>query len=82
MASGGERNIWADVGVVLLPAFVVVLFNLLHLRFSTPTAGGISFLIAALIAFYLFPRRRIRLSRLVIALIIAVGVAAFMSMLI
>lgn len=81
MASGGEKNLWADVGALLLPALVVVVFNLLRLRLGAPAAGGLSFLVAALIVLFLFPRRRIRFSRLMVAMLIAVGVAMLMSML-
>lgn len=69
----------ADVGVLLLPALVVVLFNLLHLRLRTTTAGGISILVAVLVVLFVFPRRRIRFSRLMVGIIIAVGVALLMS---
>jgi UDP-N-acetylmuramyl pentapeptide phosphotransferase/UDP-N-acetylglucosamine-1-phosphate transferase len=59
----------------------VVLFHLLHMRLQTPTAGGLSFLAAALVAYYFFPRHRLRARRLVVAALLAVGVAVLLGLL-
>ena len=69
---------WA---AMLLPSVVVVMFTLLQRRLPAPTAGGLSFLAVALVAFWLFPRIRLRLSRILTAIVIAVGVALLMAFL-
>jgi|GEM_PF-5082173 len=70
---------WAEAGVILLPTLAVVLFSLLSLRLQAPTAGGLAFLAAALLAFYFFPRRRVRAARLGAAVLLAAGVGAVLS---
>jgi hypothetical protein len=69
---------WA---AMLLPSAVVVMYTLLQRRLPAPTAGGLSFLAVALVALWLFPRIRIRLSRILAAVVVAVGVALLMAFL-
>jgi UDP-N-acetylmuramyl pentapeptide phosphotransferase/UDP-N-acetylglucosamine-1-phosphate transferase len=79
MISEGSKSAAASWGAMLLPTMAVVLFYLLHLKLRTPTAGGLSFLASALVAYFLFPRLRVRLSRLVLALALAALVAALLG---
>ena len=79
MDSEGSKNLLAGWGALLLPTVTVVLFYLLHMKLRTPTAGGLAFLASALVAYFLFPRLRIRLSRLVLALALAALVAALLG---
>lgn len=79
MFSEGGKNLLANWGALLWPTMVVVLFYLLHLKLQTPTAGGIAFLVSALVAYLLFPRLRIRLSRLVPALALAALAAVLLG---
>jgi len=81
MISDASKSAMAGWGAMLLPTMTVVLFHLLHLRLQTPTAGGLSFLAAALVAYFFFPRLRLRLPRLVMALGLAALVAALLGML-
>jgi UDP-N-acetylmuramyl pentapeptide phosphotransferase/UDP-N-acetylglucosamine-1-phosphate transferase len=76
----GHRSL-ADAGALLLPTLAVVLFHLLRMRLQTPTAGGLAFLAAALVAFYFFPRRRIRAGRLLVASLLAAGAAVLLGLL-
>ncbi|HEX3557825.1 MAG TPA: hypothetical protein VHU19_01385 [Pyrinomonadaceae bacterium] len=73
--------IWKKFGTLFLPSLIVVLFDLLSLRVDAPTAGGLSFLTAILAAYFFFPKLRVRPRRLAEALVLAVGVAALMSVL-
>jgi L-lactate permease len=70
---------WGEAGVILLPTLVVLLYSLLSLRLQTPTAGGLSFLAAALIAFFFFPRKRVRAVRLVGAVLLAAVVGVLLA---
>ena len=69
---------WA---AMLLPSVVVVMYTLLHRLLPAPTAGGLSFLAVALIAYWFFPKIRIRPSRILIAILLAVVVAWLMVIL-
>ncbi len=82
MISEAGKNHLAVWGVMLLPTMTVVLFYLLHLRLQTPTAGGLAFLASVLVAYFFFPRVRVRLSRLVLALALAALAAALLGRLI
>ena len=79
MFTEGSKSYVASWGVLLLPTMTVVLFYLLHLKLQTPTAGGLAFLASALVAYYCFPRLRLRLSRLVPALALAALVGALLG---
>jgi UDP-N-acetylmuramyl pentapeptide phosphotransferase/UDP-N-acetylglucosamine-1-phosphate transferase len=79
MFSEGRKRAAASWGAMLLPTMAVVLFYLLHLKLRTPTAGGLAFLASALVAYLLFPKLRVRLSRLVLALALAALVAALLG---
>jgi hypothetical protein len=74
-----KKSGWLGWVSMLLPSVVVVIYTLLHRRLPAPTAGGLSFLVVALIAFWFFPKIRIRKSRIMIAIVIAVGVACLMA---
>jgi UDP-N-acetylmuramyl pentapeptide phosphotransferase/UDP-N-acetylglucosamine-1-phosphate transferase len=67
--------------VVAFPSIVVVLFYLLRLRLQTPTAGGLSFLTAILIAYWLFPKSRVSYARFAAGVFLAVAVALGMGLL-
>ena len=79
MVSEGSKNLLASWGALLLPTMTVVLFHLLHMKLRTTTAGGLAILASVLVAYFLFPRLRIRLSRLVLALALAALVAALLG---
>ena len=79
MVSEGSKNHLAGWGALLLPTMAVVIFYLLQLKLQTPTAGGLAFLASALVAYFCFPRLRIRLSRFVLALALAALVAALLE---
>ena len=79
MISEGHKSGLAKWAAMLLPTMTVVLFYLLHLKLRTPTAGGIAFLASALVAYLLFPKLRVRLPRLVLALALAALVAALLG---
>jgi hypothetical protein len=81
MLSNERRAAWAGVVALLLPTLAVILFSLLQSRLDTPTAGGISALAAIALAFFFFPRLRIRAGRLVLAVSLALAVAAFVALL-
>jgi hypothetical protein len=82
MLTRGSRAVGrTEAGVILLPTLVVALYILLNLRLQTTTAGGLSFLAAALVAFYFFPRQRVRAGRLAGALLLAAVVSALLSVL-
>ena len=66
---------------LLLPSFGVVLFNLLRRGVEEPTAGGLTLLAAVLLAYFFFPRVRLRLSRLALAALLAGGVALLWGLL-
>ena len=66
---------------VLLPSVVVVLFNLLRPRLPAPTAGGLAFLAVVLIAYWLFPRRRLSRARVLASVLLALAVALLMGLL-
>ena len=76
-----KNGAWLGWAAMLLPSVVVVMYTLLQRRLPAPTAGGLSFLAVALVAFWLFPRIRVRLSRILAAVVIAVGVALLMAFL-
>ena len=56
-----------DVLFVLMPSGVLVLYNLLHRRLQGPTAGGLAFLCMVCIAYWLMPKARVTLARLLAA---------------
>jgi FtsH-binding integral membrane protein len=66
---------------MLLPTFGVVLFNLLSRALDGPTAGGLTFLAAGLLAYYFFPKVRLRLPRLALAALLAAAVAVLLGVL-
>lgn len=68
MMSGAGKNHLAVWGAMLLPALTGVLFLLLYQVVQPPTVGGLAFLASALVAYFLFPRVRVRLPWLVLAL--------------
>ena len=74
-----KNGVWLSWAAMLLPSVVVVMYTLLHRRLPAPTAGGLSFLAVALVAYWLFPRIRIRPARILAAIFIAVGVAFLMA---
>ena len=76
-----KNGAWLGWAAMLLPSVLVVMYTLLQRRLPAPTAGGLSFLAVALVAFWLFPRIRLRLSRILAAIVIAVGVALLMAFL-
>jgi FtsH-binding integral membrane protein len=75
-----KNGAWLSWAAMLLPSVVVVMYTLLHRLLPAPTAGGLSFLAVALVALWLFPRIRIRLSRILAAIVIALGVALLMAL--
>ena len=75
-----KNGAWLSWAAMLLPSVVVVMYTLLQRRLPAPTAGGLSFLAVALVAFWLFPRIRIRLSRILAAVVVAVGVGVLMAL--
>jgi UDP-N-acetylmuramyl pentapeptide phosphotransferase/UDP-N-acetylglucosamine-1-phosphate transferase len=79
MISEGHKRAVASWGAMLLPTITVVLFYLLHLKLRTPTAGGLAFLASALVAYFFFPKLRVRLPRLALALALAALVAALLG---
>jgi UDP-N-acetylmuramyl pentapeptide phosphotransferase/UDP-N-acetylglucosamine-1-phosphate transferase len=79
MISETRKNYLAGWGALLLPTLTVVLFHLLNMKLQTPTAGGLALLASVLVAYFCFPRLRIRLSWLVLALALAALVAALLG---
>lgn len=79
MEQSTRRSPWAGIMVVLFPSIVVVLFNLLRLSLRTPTAGGLAFLAAILIAYRLFPRTRVTITRLALGVGLGAVVALLMA---
>jgi hypothetical protein len=79
MFSEGSKNLLAGWGAMLLPTMTVVLFYLLQMKLQTPTAGGLAFLASALVAYFFFPRLRIRLWWFVLALALAALAAALLG---
>ena len=77
----GRENVTAGWTAMLLPSFGVVLFNLLSRRLDEPTAGGLTVLAAVLLAYYFFPKVRLRLSRLSLAALLAVVAAVLCGLL-
>ena len=65
---------------MLLPSFGVVLFNLLSRMVEETTAGGMTLLAAVLLAYYFFPKVRLRLPRLALGAMLAVGVALLLGL--
>lgn len=78
-----SKNFLTGSGAMLLPTMTVLLFYFLHLRLnaSTPTAGGLAFLASALVAYFFFPKLRVRLSLLALAFALAAVAAALIGML-
>jgi hypothetical protein len=74
-----KKRGWMSWAAMLLPSVVVVIYTLLHRMLPAPTAGGIAFLAGALIVFWFFPKIRIRKSRILIAIALALGVACLMA---
>ncbi|HZI18234.1 MAG TPA: hypothetical protein VEY09_06505 [Pyrinomonadaceae bacterium] len=80
MITRGDHGVdWAGAGVTLMPVLVAVLFVVLSLELQAPTAGGLAFLAAALVAVYFFPRVRVRASRLAGSVLFALGLGALLS---
>jgi hypothetical protein len=69
-----------NLGALLLPSAAVVLFDLLNLRMDAPTAAGLTFLAAIVVAYFFFPRMRVRAGRVVLAFALAVAVGAAMAL--
>ncbi|MCA1635079.1 MAG: hypothetical protein LC802_15665 [Acidobacteria bacterium] len=76
-----RKGVWVSWVAMLLPSVVVIVYTLLHRRLPATTAGGLSFLMAALIAFWFFPKIRIRKSLILAAIVLALGVAWVMAQL-
>ena len=76
-----KNGAWLSWAAMLMPSALVVMYTLLQRRLPAPTAGGLSFLAVALVALWLFPRIRVRLSRILAAVVIAAGVALLMAFL-
>lgn len=70
-----------DAAVLLLPAGMVTLFIFLHRWLPGPTAGGLAFLFAAGVAYWLFPRARVSFSRLMLGGLFALLAAWALSVL-
>ncbi|HVF54843.1 MAG TPA: hypothetical protein VM934_01760 [Pyrinomonadaceae bacterium] len=66
--------------VVLFPSIIVVLFHLLRLSLPALTAGGLSFLAAIFVAYWLFPKSRVSYSRFAAGVLLAVAVALLLGM--
>jgi len=73
----GGTSWWA----VLMPSFIVILFDLLRLHLPPPTAGGLAFLAAVTLAYWLFPKTRLSLLKVVAAAVLACVVALLMPVL-
>ncbi len=76
-----KNGAWLGWAAMLLPSVVVVMYTLLHrLRLPAPTAGGLSFLAVALVAYWFFPKIRLKLSRILAAIVVAVSVAVLLAL--
>jgi UDP-N-acetylmuramyl pentapeptide phosphotransferase/UDP-N-acetylglucosamine-1-phosphate transferase len=80
MQYGTKNGAWVSWAAMLLPSVVVVMYTLLQRRLPAPTAGGLSFLVVALVAYWFFPKIRLRLSRILAAIVVALGVAVLMAL--
>lgn len=76
-----KKGEWVSWAAMLLPSVVVVMYTLLHKLLPAPTAGGLSFLAVALIVFWFFPKIRVRPWRILMAFLLALGVAWLMVIL-
>ncbi|HEU4594033.1 MAG TPA: hypothetical protein VFS10_02610 [Pyrinomonadaceae bacterium] len=75
-----KNGAWMSWAAMLLPSVVVVMYTLLQRSLSAPTAGGLSFLAVALLAFWLFPRIRLSPSRILAAIVVALVVAVLLAL--
>jgi UDP-N-acetylmuramyl pentapeptide phosphotransferase/UDP-N-acetylglucosamine-1-phosphate transferase len=75
-----KNGAWLGWAAMLLPSVVVVMYTLLNRLLPAPTAGGLSFLAVALVAYWFFPKIRLRLSRILAAIVVAVVVAVLMAL--
>ena len=75
----GKKRAGAGWSVALLPPCVVLLFYLLRLALPVPNAAGVSFLVAALAAFWLAPRTRIRAFNLTVGILLGALLAILLS---
>jgi hypothetical protein len=71
---------WVSWAAMLLPSVVVVMYTLLQRSLPAPTAGGLSFLAAALVAYWFFPKIRLRLPRILAAIGVALGVGVLLAL--
>ncbi|MGB8510547.1 MAG: hypothetical protein WCD76_19390 [Pyrinomonadaceae bacterium] len=74
---GRGRNGWM---AVLMPSVVVVLFELLRFRLTPPTAGGLAFLVGIMLAYWLFPKTRLSMAKIVAAAALALVVTLLMRL--
>ncbi len=75
-----KNGAWMSWAAMLLPSVVVVMYTVLQRSLSAPTAGGLSFLAVALLAFWLFPRIRLSLSRILAAIAVALVVEVLLAL--
>ena len=79
--SNDERAAWAGTAALLLPTLAVILFSLLRRRLDTPAAGGLSALAAIALAYFFFPKLRVRAERLLLAVSLALAAGVLMALL-
>ncbi len=76
-----KNGAWLGWAAMLLPSVVVVMYTVLHrLQLPAPTAGGLSFLAVALVAYWFFPKIRLRLSRILTAVVVALVVGVLLAL--
>ena len=75
MESGKKSELRKSWVLIFLPTFVVLIFILLHRRLPGPTAGGLSFLVAIVISYFLFPKIKLDFVKLIIGVVLALAVA-------
>ena len=75
-AGRGRRSGWTPA---LLPPLVALVFNLLRLYLSAPTAAALSFLVASLVALWIAPRARISYFKLGVGILFAVLLTILLS---
>jgi hypothetical protein len=74
----GKKDV-AGWTIALLPTLLVLLFYLLKIVLPVPHAAGVSFLMAALIAYRLAPRTRVRVLNLAVGILLAALSAMLLS---
>jgi UDP-N-acetylmuramyl pentapeptide phosphotransferase/UDP-N-acetylglucosamine-1-phosphate transferase len=75
-----KNGAWMSWAAMLLPSVLVVMYTLLHRSLPAPTAGGLSFLAVALVAYWFFPKIRLRLSRILAAIVVALVVGVLLAL--